>query len=151
MKAAWLLVSGPENLKNAALERLEIVADTYLSLSAPIQLAMPTFLEQRHQFQKRLLARIRANLAALEHAVALNPSSRLLTAEAGWYAVLRIPVTTSDEAFAVELLNNENVYVHPGHFYNFPSEGYVVVSLIGLHDDFAEGVRRLLRMAQKML
>jgi len=144
MKLAWLMASGPEELKQQALERLEVMADTYLSPSTPIQMATPVFLEQRHEFQRQLLSRVRKNLAELDHQLAVQKSCRRLEVEGGWYVVLQVPLTRSDEDLAIELLSGQGVYVHPGHFYDFPQEGYLVVSLITGEVEFREGIMRLL-------
>ena len=146
MKAAWLIVSGPENLKAEAKGRLEVIADTYLSMNAPVQLAIPKFLELRAGFQKPLLARARENLVELDRQLSKQKACSRLEIEGGWYVVLRVPATRSDEELAIELLNKRSVYVHPGHFFDFPSEGYLVVSLIAAEQEFAEGVRLLLSM-----
>lgn len=144
MKSAWLLTSGPQPLKTQALSRLELISDTYLSMNAPIQLAMPALLEQRYQFQKQWMARVRANLAVLDDNLAKAKSCQRLEIEGGWYAILRVPVTRSDDDLAIDLLPTHGVYVHPGHFYDFPSDGYLVVSLITPEAEFAEGISRLL-------
>jgi len=144
MKAAWLMTTGPEPWKTQALARLEVIADTYLSMNAPVQLAIPAFLEQRHAFQQQVMARVRKNIAEFDVQLAAQESCRRLHTEGGWYAVLRVPATRSDEDLAVDLLTTKNVYVHPGHFYDFPADGYLIVSLITPEPDFAEGVRRLL-------
>jgi alanine-synthesizing transaminase len=144
MKLAWLVTSGPEKLKQQALARLEVIADTYLSMNAPVQLAAPVFLEQRQGFQKQLRARVRTNLAELDRRLAGQSLCSRLRVEGGWYAVLRVPATRSDEDLAIELLESKDVYVHPGHFYDFPAEGYLIVSLITPEQDFSEGMKRLL-------
>jgi alanine-synthesizing transaminase len=144
MKFAWLVASGPTEEKREALARLEMIADTYLSLNAPIQLAAPVLLKQREPFQQQLLARVRSNLLELDSQLARNPQISRLVVEGGWYAVLRIPATRADEELAIELLEKFDVYLHPGHFYDFPGEGYLVVSLITPEDDFREGLRRAL-------
>ena len=144
MKAAWLVTSGPESWKSQACARLEIVADAYLSMNAPIQLALPSFLQQRTGFQKQLIARVRGNLRELDRQIAAQNSCSRLEVEGGWYVVLRVPATRPDEDLAVDLLESSGVYVHPGHFYDFPSDGYLIASLITPEHDFAEGVRRLL-------
>jgi aspartate/methionine/tyrosine aminotransferase len=144
MKFAWLAVSGPEAERREALARLEMVADTYLSLSAPIQLAAPVLLQQRKQFQQQLMARVRTNLTELDAQLAGHSQINRLLVEGGWYAVLRVPATRPDEELALELLRQHDVYLHPGHFYDFPSDGYFVVSLITPEQDFMEGLRRLL-------
>lgn len=144
MKFAWLAVSGPEDSKREALARLEMIADTYLSLNAPIQLAAPVLLQQRKQFQQQLMARVRSNLTELDSQLGEKQHVSRLMVEGGWYAVLRIPATRPDEEFAIELLQKHDVYVHPGHFYDFPGDGYLVVSLIAPEHDFAEAMRRIL-------
>jgi alanine-synthesizing transaminase len=146
MKAAWLIVSGPEPSKSQALARLEMIADTYLSMNAPIQLALPDFLEQRGGFQGQLMARVRENLLELDRQLAGQKSCNRLVVEGGWNAVIRVPATRSGEEFALELLGAKGVYVHPGHFYDFPSEGIVVVSLICPKREFADGLGMLLSM-----
>jgi len=144
MKMAWLVASGPDELRKQAMERLEVIADTYLSPNAPVQLAAPSFLEQRGGFQKQVIARVRANLAEMDRQLGGQKSCARLELEGGWYAVLRVPATRGDEDLAIELLTRKDVYVHPGHFFDFAAEGYLVVSLIAGEEEFAEGVRRVL-------
>jgi alanine-synthesizing transaminase len=144
MKAAWLVTTGPDPWKTQALARLEVIADTYLSMNAPIQWAIPAFLEQCRSFQTQVLARVRNNLADLDGQLAAQKSCSRLHLEGGWYAILRVPATCSDEDLAIHLLTTKNLYVHPGHFYDFSSDGYLVVSLITPEPDFAEGIARLL-------
>ena len=140
MKAAWVVVSGPQPWKNEAIAKLEVIADTYLSMNAPVQLALPILLEQRRAFQKQLMSRVRRNLAELDRQLAAQKACARLTVEGGWYAVLRVPVTRSDEDLAIELLTTKGVYVHPGHFYDFPSDGYLVLSLITAETGFSRGL-----------
>lgn len=149
MKAAWLVVNGPPEQKAQALLRLEVIADTYLSMNAPIQLAMPVFLEQRHGFQTQWMDRARKNLAELDRQLAAQHACSRLKVEGGWYAVIRLPATRDDEEFALDLLRAKNVCIHPGHFYDFPGNGYLVVSLITPEGDFAEGASRLLSHANE--
>jgi alanine-synthesizing transaminase len=144
MKAAWLVVSGPEALKTEALARLEVIADTYLSMNAPVQLAIPAFLEMRHWFQKQSMERVRGNLEELDRQLARQQSCTRVELEGGWYAVLRVPAVKSDEELAMDLLAARNVYVHPGHFYDFPSNGCLVVSLITGESEFKEGIACIL-------
>jgi alanine-synthesizing transaminase len=146
IKAAWLVASGPEALKREALGRLEVIADTYLSMNAPIQLAMPVLLQQRVEFQKQLMTRVRRNLAELDRQLTGKKSCSRLEIEGGWYAVLRVPVTKPDDELAVALLATKNIYVHPGHFYDFTGDGHLIVSLIMPDQAFAEGIRLLLSM-----
>ncbi len=148
MKLAWVATSGPEAMVNRAGSRLEIIADTYLSMNAPVQLAASVLIDQRKQIQPVLLDRVRANLDELDRQLARHPASRRLQVEGGWYAVLRIPVVGTDEEFAIRLLREAGVSVHPGHFYDFPSEGYLVLSLITEPAVFLEGVSRLLQQVE---
>lgn len=146
MKAAWLIVSGSEPYKSKALARLEVIADTYLSMNSPIQLAMPAFFGLRHEFQKQLLARVSVNLTELDKQIATQKSCSRLEVEGGWNVVVRVPATRSGEALALELLATKGVYVHPGHFYEFHSDNYLVLSLTNREADFAQGTRQLLSM-----
>jgi len=145
MKSAWLAISGPATLKNDARPRLEVIADSYLSMNAPVQHALPALLATRFAFQSQLLARIRANLAALDEQLAAQSQSSRLAFEAGWNVVLRVPAAGSDEELALALLARQSVMVHPGHFYDFTQDGYLVLSLIVPEKDFAEGTQRLLK------
>ncbi|MFZ3199795.1 MAG: pyridoxal phosphate-dependent aminotransferase [Candidatus Acidiferrales bacterium] len=146
MKIAWLITSGPEPAKTQALARLEVIADTFLSMNAPSQWATPIFLDERHGFQKQLMARARKNLAELDRQLTAQKSCGRLEVEGGWNAVLRAPATRSDEELAIELLEKKDVYVHPGHFFDFPAEGHLIVSLITPEPAFSEGIRRILSM-----
>ena len=144
MKVAWIAVSGPPAETAPALARLEVIADTYLSMNAPLQWATPVLLDQRQSLQKQLLDRVRGNLAELDRQLAQQKACERLAVEGGWYAILRVPVTKSDEDLAVELLQRKSVLVHPGHFYDFPSDGYVVLSLITPPEHFRQGIGRVL-------
>jgi alanine-synthesizing transaminase len=145
MKVAWMAVSGPANLVQPALERLEVIADTYLSMNAPVQHAIPELLGQRHSFQSQLTARLRVNLAELDRQLSGQKLLTRLEVEGGWYATLRVPVTRTDEELAIELLRQTGVLVHPGHFFDFPSDGYLILSLMAPEQEFAEGVTRVLK------
>ena len=144
MKVAWLAASGPDERVEQAMRRLEVIADTFLSINAPVQLATPALLEQRKNIQSVLLDRLRANLEELDRQLAKHALVKRLDGEGGWYAVLRVPVTQSDEELAIDLINKCGVLVHPGHFYDFPTDGCLVVSLITPTGEFREGVRRML-------
>jgi alanine-synthesizing transaminase len=144
MKLAWVVVNGPREQLQQALSRLEFIADAYLSVSAPVAHALPTLLETRRGIQPQILARIRENLRHLDARLAPGmPVSRLET-EGGWYAVLRLPTTRSDDDWAIEFLSKDGVLVHPGHFYDFASEGYVVLSLLPRRESFEEGIGKIL-------
>ncbi|MDP9269072.1 MAG: pyridoxal phosphate-dependent aminotransferase [Acidobacteriota bacterium] len=143
MKVAWMAVSGPAAQAAQALARLEVIADTYLSMNTPMQLALPALLASRSGFQKQLRERVQTNSKALNAALAAVPSVERLESEAGWYAVLRTPHTGSDEDLAIALLEEQGVVTHPGHFYDFRAEGYLVLSLITPAALFREGATRL--------
>ncbi|HEY3972842.1 MAG TPA: pyridoxal phosphate-dependent aminotransferase [Candidatus Sulfotelmatobacter sp.] len=144
MKVAWVVMSGPEEIVSPAMGRLEVIADTYLSMNAPVQWALPVLLEQRKSIQRQLMARVERNLAELDRQSAGQKACERLRVDGGWYAVLRVPVTRSDEQLAIELVREKAVVVHPGHFYDFPRDGYLVLSLITEEGEFAEGIGRVL-------
>jgi alanine-synthesizing transaminase len=146
MKVAWLIATGPEALKQQAVARLEMIADTYLSMNTPTQLAVPVLLELRHNFQEQCIARTRNNLAQLDELLATQKWCTRLNLEGGWYAVVKVPAAGSDGDLALELLHSRGVYVHPGHFYDFPADGYLVVSLIAPELSFATGIEALVAL-----
>jgi aspartate/methionine/tyrosine aminotransferase len=145
MKLAWVATSGPKEAVAEAGARLEIIADTYLSMNTPVQLAAPVLLDQRKQIQPILLDRLRVNLAELDGQLGRNPSCARLQVEGGWYAVVRVPALGTDEDLAIDVLRKMGVIVHPGHFYDFAGEGHLVLSLITEPEAFREGVARLLQ------
>jgi aspartate/methionine/tyrosine aminotransferase len=147
MKVAWIVTSGPAAEVADAQGRLEMIADTYLSMNAPIQHATPVLLAQRKSIQRQLLDRLKKNLTELDRQLAAQNTCRRLAVEGGWYAVLRVPITQTDEELAVDLLSKKSVLVHPGHFYDFPGDGYLILSLITPEEEFAEGMTRLFELA----
>ncbi len=146
IKVAWIVASGPPELVGAALDRLEVIADTYLSPNAPVQWAIAELLGTREGIQRQLHERTAHNLRELDAQLATARMTTRLEFDAGWYAVLRTPATCSDEDVAIALLEQEGVLIHPGHFFDFPGAGYLVASLITPEEDFREGMRRVLRM-----
>jgi alanine-synthesizing transaminase len=149
MKLAWVATSGPASDVSAAMQRLEVIADTYLSMNAPIQLAARALLEQRKNIQPLILDRVRTNLAEFDSQLATQKSSQRLQVDGGWYAVLRVPAIRSDEDLAIELLHQASVLTHPGHFYDFPSDGYLILSLLTPPTEFREGVKRMLNFLNR--
>ena len=146
MKLAWIVVNGPEDARRQALERLEIIADTYLSVSAPAALASPELLETRRSVQPEIRARLQQNLAELERQMDVADSgARRLHVEGGWYAIVRIArdLAVSDDELATNLAREDGVLVHPGHFYGFQGEGHLVLSLLPQPAIFAEGIGKL--------
>jgi alanine-synthesizing transaminase len=146
MKLAWIAASGPDAGVRDALTRLEVIADTYLSVSGPLQFALPALLAQRVKMQPQIAERTRENLMQLDRSLAKQKLVSRLETQGGWYAVLRVPAVQSDEALAVRLIEQQSVAVHPGHFYDFPDDGYLVISLLPPRDSFAEGIDRVLRL-----
>ena len=144
MKVAWIAVSGPQDLKDEALARLEVIADTYLSMNAPIQLAVPAMLEARYSIQSQLMQRVSGNLQELDSQLARQKLCHRLDIEGGWYAILRVPATVPDEDLAIALLQEKGVLVQPGHFYDFAADGHLVISLITPAATFRAGMARLL-------
>jgi len=144
MKAAWIVLSGPERVAEEASPRLEVISDTYLSPNAPVQWALPEMLATRVGIQQQLAARVRENRAILDEELGRQKMCQRLEVEGGWYAIVRVPVTRSDERLAIELLEQEGVLVQPGHFYDFASDGYLVVSLITPARIFEQGSRKVL-------
>jgi len=143
MKLAWIIVGGPEALVDTAVERLDVIGDTYLSPSIPGQLALPELLDIRGNLQAQMRQRLCSNLGFLDALLPKRGSVERLKREGGWYAVLRVPVTGSDEDLVIELLEDCDVLVHPGHFFDFSRDGFLVISLIVNEADFQEGARRV--------
>jgi alanine-synthesizing transaminase len=143
MKVGWIAANGPHALVRRALSRLEIISDTYLSLSSPLQHALPSLLAQRQKMQRQLRERVEENLRTLDAAIAGQALVSRLAVEGGWYAILRVPALQSDERLAIRLLERHGVLVQPGHFYEFPESGYLVISLLTPSGDFRKGVREV--------
>ena len=137
MKAAWVVATGPNAA--SAMDRLEVIADTFLSMNAPVQVAMPKWIAGREAIQRQILKRIRANLALLDDQLKAVDAVRRLEVEGGWYAVLRIPALQKDERTVMELLEL-GVWVHPGYFFGMEEVGWLVVSLLGPVEEFRTGV-----------
>jgi hypothetical protein len=142
LKLAWTTVSGPPALVDEALTRLEVIADTYLSVSTPVQLAAGALLEGASPLREQIHARLATNLAALERITAGSPVT-LQRPEGGWSAVLRVPAFDSEESIVLRLLSEEHVLVHPGFFFDFDTEAWLVVSLLPEPDRFGDAIRRV--------
>jgi alanine-synthesizing transaminase len=141
MKAAWIAVTGPE--REQALARLEIIADTFLSMNAPVQSALHEWLACRAQIQEQIRSRVAANLSALDGKLTLLPAVQRLKVEGGWYSILRIPALAPDEHTALALLDR-GVWLHPGYFFGLPESGWLVVSLLPPEQEFSNGVTTLI-------
>jgi alanine-synthesizing transaminase len=147
MKLGWMVAGGPPALVEAALARLEIICDAFLSVSTPVQLAAGALLAAGRQVRLLILDRVRQNLAALRALVLAHPSCSVHRVEGGWSAVIRVPATRPEEALVLGLLEHDRVLAHPGYFFDFPHEAFVVVSLLPRPDEFREGAARLLARA----
>src|SRR5207245_6969681 len=123
-------VAGPESLRRPALERLEVVADTYLSVSTPVQRAAAAVLARRPELQGPIAERVSANRDALRRRLDRGSAASMLRGEGGWSAVLQVPATESEEDLVTRLLEEHDVLVHPGYFFDFPREAYLVLSLL---------------------
>ena len=143
MKLAWIVARGPPDWLRHPLARLEVIADTYLPASAPIAHASRQMLETRRTIQPQILERVRGNLQRLDERLARGSPVSRLEAEGGWYAVLKLPATRSDEDWAVTFVSEDGVLAHPGHFYDFRSDGFLVLSLLPRPEVFARGVGRI--------
>lgn len=145
MKLGWLAAAGPDTLVRTALERLELVCDTYLSVSTSVQLAAPALLERGSIVRAQIAARVAANYRRLHAAASASPACRVLAAEGGWYGVVQVPSLESEEDLVINLAEQAGVLMHPGYFFDFPRESFLVASLLPPQPAFSEGVSRLFR------
>jgi aspartate/methionine/tyrosine aminotransferase len=146
MKAAWIVATGPE--ATSALDRLEVIADTFLSMNAPVQCALPAWMQGRTAIQQQIRERLVINLAELDRQLGRVPGVSRLEAEGGWYAVLHIPAIDPDEQTVLALLE-DGVWVQPGYFFGMPESGWLIVSLLGPEKEFSTGVTGLVNYLEK--
>jgi alanine-synthesizing transaminase len=147
LKLGWILVDGPHDLVHSALERLDLICDTYLSVSTPVQVAASVLIREGAAVRARILERIRTNDAALRDLASSYPSVEVLPCEAGWSIVLRVPSTGTEEELVLALLEEDGVLIHPGFFFDFPHEAFLVGSLLPEPATFVDGMRRVLERA----
>jgi alanine-synthesizing transaminase len=147
VKLAWTLVHGPVKERIDALSRLELIADTFLSVNTPVQVAASDLFRRGASIRQAIQERVSRNLATARDLVRRYPACDVLPVEGGWSAVVRVPATRSEEALTLGLLQHEHVIVHPGFFFDFPHEAFVVVSLLPAEDMFGEAFERVLRFA----
>jgi hypothetical protein len=150
VKLAWIVVDGPGQEVGPALDLLELVLDTYLSVSTPAQLAAERLLAEGASITTEIRARIAANHGTLARLVAEHPAAGLLRTEGGWYAVIQVPATESEETLALRLLEQDHVLVHPGYFFDFPREAFLVTSLLPQPERFETAAERVLARAADM-
>jgi aspartate/methionine/tyrosine aminotransferase len=144
MKLGWIVAGGPDTLRRKALEGLEWIADTYLSVSTPVQCAAAELLRLGQEVASQVRARTARNLASAR-ACLTGSAGGILAVEGGWYIVIRVPATRSEEEWALELVARDNVLLQPGFFYDFENEAFLVASLLTHPAEFDEGLRRLRR------
>ena len=144
MKLGWIITDGPPAVRSEALERLELIADTYLSVGTPVQHALPRLLEAGESVRQQIATRVVQNLALLRERIDDPSGARVLQVEGGWYATVRVARTKSEEQWCLDLLQQDHLLVQPGFFYDFETEAYLVLSLLTPADTFREGVRRLI-------
>ncbi len=147
LKLGWIVVSGPDTVVADALERLEIICDTYLSVSTPVQVAASRLIAGSMVVRDAIRARVRQNYRELQRIAAAHPSVTVVPPEGGWSVVVRVPETIGEEALVMRLLNDAHVVVHPGYFFDFPRGAHVVMSLLPEPDLFAGAAARVLAMA----
>lgn len=145
VKLGWIAVGGPNAMVAAAMERLELMCDTYLTVATPVQVAASNLLSRGAAIRTQIADRVAANYRQLHAAAATVPSCRVLHAAGGWYAVVQVPSLETEEELVVRLLTTEGVLMHPGYFFDFSRESFLVVSLLAEPASFAEGVARLFR------
>ncbi|MGH7598954.1 MAG: pyridoxal phosphate-dependent aminotransferase [bacterium] len=150
MKLGWIVVNGPADLQRQAREYLDLLADTYLSVSTPIQHAAPQWLKIKALLQDQISDRINANLEFLQTHFANQQNYRLLRTEGGWYAIIALPFLRQEEKFVLLLLERDNVLVHPGYFFDFTSDGFLILSLLPPPEIFREGAGRLWERIHRM-
>lgn len=148
MKLGWIITNGPAELRREAEERLDLIADTFLSVNTPVQHAAPAWLRLREGLQRQIIERVRGNLDHLAHLTADSPC-RLLKVEGGWYATLEVPRHCSEEELVLTLLAEDEVLVHPGYFFDFAREAFLVLSLLPPPEIFHEAAGRLLTRAAR--
>ena len=144
LKLGWIAVDGPARLVGEALERLELICDTYLSVSTPVQIAAPELISGGAGPRAEVLQRLRDNYRTLNELASRHPAVDVLNTDGGWSAVIRVPARASEEEITLDLLDRDGVVVYPGFFFDFPREAFLVVSLLPEPAPFHEGVRRVL-------
>jgi len=144
VKLGWIAVDGPAATVSSALERLELICDTYLSVSTPVQVAAPALIERGALVRSQIQERVRTNYRTLRAAAAADPAVEVLHADGGWSAVLRVPARRPEEEMVLALLEAYDTLVHPGFFFDFPHEAFLVFSLLPPLDVFRDGVQRVM-------
>jgi len=140
MKLSWIIINGPKDLVKEASGRLEVIADTYLSVNTPAQQALKTWMPMRRDIQGQIKKRLQENMSCLE-----RNGCRVLNTQGGWYAILELPSSKNEEEWLLEFLNKDRVLVHPGYFFDFENEPCVILSLLPPCSVFEEGLKRIVK------
>jgi alanine-synthesizing transaminase len=151
LKLGWIVVGGAAVRREPALQALELIADSYLSVATPVQVAAAHLLTRGEAIRYGILTRLRRNLETLRALAGSFPDCELLACEGGWYAVVRVPATRSEDELVMALLDRERILVHPGYFFDFPREAYIVVSLLPAPEVFADAAARMLQFVSTSL
>jgi alanine-synthesizing transaminase len=147
LKLGWMVAGGPESMRKQAFDRLELIADTYLSVGVPVQWAAAALLASREEIQSQIIERARRNMGVLRSRISPDSPWKVLEVEGGWYVVIQAPRIHSEEDWVLTLLQQDNVLVQPGYFYDFENEAFLVLSLLTPSEIFGEGVQRILGRA----
>lgn len=145
MKLSWIVINGPPGLVEQAMDRLEIISDTFLSVNTPVQNSLGNWLALKNDIQANLKSRLEHNLSFLTSELKEHLGCGMLKNEAGWYAIVKIPTLFTEEQWVLKFLREDHVFTHPGYFFNFEDEAYIVLSLLPEEKYFQEGVRRVLK------
>jgi hypothetical protein len=147
IKVAWMLVSGPRVVRDKAMAGLELIADTFLSVGTPVQVALPELFDRAGVVRQAIQNRLARNMRCAREVARRYPSCDLLAVEGGWSAVIRVPAVRGEETLVIDLVRREHVLVHPGYFFDFPHEAFLVISLLPPEDVFSDALNRILRVA----
>ena len=150
MKAAWIAAFGPDQALSEAMNRVEVIADTFLSMNAPIQCALSDWLAGRTDLQDQITRRVGTNLCSLDSVIGNQKMISRLEVEAGWYAVLRVPALTSGEKLAINLVREHGVSIHPGYFFGFSGDGWLILSLLAPENEFKAGIEIVSRFFNRI-
>jgi alanine-synthesizing transaminase len=142
-----MVAGGPEPVRHRALESLALIADTYLSVGTPVQVAAAALLERGSVIRQAIHARVQRNLDRARRVAADYPACQILRIEGGWSAPIRVPAIRNEERFVLELLEQERILVHPGYFFDFPHEAFIILSLLVDEERFLDALDRTLRFA----
>ena len=151
MKIGWVIVSGPDKLVKPALERMEIILDTYLSVNTPVLNSLPSWIKLQSSIHQEISGHLLKNRDYLRKKASSIPSCQCLHVEGGWYAILRLPAVKNEEEWTFEFLEKDRVFVHPGYFFDFEEESFIVLSLLVSPKVFQEGVARILSRLEALL